>query len=671
MAEVTSYLKAILENQKQIQDATRSNSVNIARIGGEFTTTLGSIKTLLHVLNHRIENNIFSPSVSRHHRSHPGPTRTDGDGDVSGTEGIHRECLQEHLEYIVKQLAIDGTTLIDELQEDSCLTEGEASDIRYQKDTKTRIRKLIYAIYTRDRQTFAKFMKRLQGENTHVHEKIQKAYSTKLDEGPRSSECLICVIKRDVDIRRVADKLCSHFIIDMEYLNTFLSYSDHSLPKVRKEFWKYVFSQIDQSSKRDEQILQLRNALADSKYNGLADKLQSWSRKELSCHCNLFPTLSIQTNFADSYSTCTTSTGDLSTTSNIRSKSQMSLQSVSSLDEDVGSECMPYGGNMPYTVESLNSSPATNFKHDPWEYPESKKQMKYSQPINTALDSRHARPDNTGKENESSFSLKSIADALNARESEHEILPRSNRAIEKSDTTPRGPLDMSTDEQESSLKPRRLELDVAVANELKQIIEPITTPLPTVDVYTGRKKVYKKKRHTRTRSDDSSKIRFDRDLHISGDQDRLRLINGLLDTPERGISDIFYNSINNIRPKSAYSDQDAGIASGDKSDNVIKSETNVQSNPDNIIPVTTTNCVEVLKQTSKTETAVSLYRLRSPDGNNNPKYVTDQIIMTPSRHLDPLSSGLGTRSDNTSSRKWRRNGKWQQNKSHRNRFDTC
>ncbi|OWF39742.1 hypothetical protein KP79_PYT05828 [Mizuhopecten yessoensis] len=80
MADTTSYLQTILETQKQLQEATRSNSVNIARMHGELTASMGSIKALLHVLNHRIENNVFSPSVSRHYesqlRSPPGHTRT-------------------------------------------------------------------------------------------------------------------------------------------------------------------------------------------------------------------------------------------------------------------------------------------------------------------------------------------------------------------------------------------------------------------------------------------------------------------------------------------------------------------------------------------------------------------------------------------------------------------
>ncbi|XP_060064187.1 uncharacterized protein LOC132544587 [Ylistrum balloti] len=656
MADITSCLQNILENQKQIQEATRLNSVNIARMYGEFTQSTASIKALLQVLNHRIENNVFSspvpqPNYESRHRSHPGLTRTGGDGDVSGMEGVHKECLQEYFEYIVKELTVDGTTLIDELQEDSCLTEGEASDIRYQKDTKARIRKLIYAIYTRDKSAFDIFMKKLKSDNFHVYEKIQQAYSSKLNEGPRASKCLICVVKRDVDIRRVADKLCSHFIIDMDYLNTLLSYSDHSLPKVRKEFWSHVFFQIDNSNKKSDQIQQLCNALSESNYKKHAENLQRWSHPQLACSCSVYSRLSFPANFSDSFST-SASTGDLSTTSNIRSQSRTSLQSVSSLEGDAG--------NLPYTVAWLNSSPAPNAKDEPWPYPGSQNNLQYSQAIHTE-DSVYSLSKSTEEEHTSSLSIKPLANevkenlVINDRQDKPSgsLSQPTSLANEKSPRSKPYPPDVSTDEVESRLKPSRLELDVDTARKLGQkILEAIVTPLPVVDVYTGRKKMYTKKRHTRTRSDESSKIRLENDQHRIGEQNRLRLINGLLDTPERGISEIFSRT-KHTRSRSLNEDQTISAYLMDKVDIDHKQD---QCITDNRPSVTTPPGNSALTQTfpDKNDSVTFTQQLSTSDGINNPKLVTDQIILTPSRHLEPLSSGLGTRPNKKSSNPRRR-----------------
>ncbi|XP_069122867.1 uncharacterized protein [Argopecten irradians] len=650
MADILPLLETLLEKQKQVQEATRTNSVNIANLRGELTSNLGGIKALLHVLNHRIETNLFSPSASRHyepHRQlHSAPPRSDGGGDISGSEGVHRECLQEHMEYIMKQMTIDGTTLIDELHEDSCLTEGEVSDIRYQRDTKSRIRKLIYAIYLRDKQTFDKFMNRLQSDNAHVHEKIKQAYSVKLNEGPRSSECLMCVIKRDVDIQRVAYKLCSYFIIDMEYLNTVLSFSDVSVPDLRKTFWTHVFSKINQSSSREEMIRQLRNALSEGKYKNLAEKLENWSSEELSCGCEFTSRLHFQKNLNESCSS--TSIGDLSTTSNIRSKSQVSLQSLSSLEE----EDFSHGGNLPYTVKWVNSSPATGGEGQPWEYPEHQEQMLCSPPLQTEADPECERSDSMGNGKESPFALKSIANALN-NEVETEIREmRTPPALANSDEVKTVPADMSTDEQELT-KPRHLKLNINEANQIRQqLFEVIVTPspLPAVDAYTGRKKVYKKKRHTRTKSDDTSKIRLDLDLYKKGEHDRLRLISGLVDTPQRGISEKFYSNLKSIRPRHVESIQNG--ASGDSTGIGNQSEMRAQSSYDNEIPGTVYVSPESLSQLHKnSETTSQAQHVKGSDGNNNPQYVTDQIILTPSRYINPLSSGLGTRSDQTRTRK--------------------
>lgn len=569
---------------------------------------------------------------------------------MSGTEGVHKLCLQEHFEYMVKELMLDGTSLIDELQEDSCLTEGEAYDIRYHKDPKTKIRKLAYAISTRDRQIFDKFLQKLQRDNKHVHDKILHSYHDKMRNGPIASGCLICSIKRDVNIRHVVDKLCSQFIIDLDFVNTMVSYSDQNVPHIQKQFWDNVFSHIDDSEDRIDKLERLQDALRESKYKVLAEKLGRWARPKLICLCR--ESLSLNLSFNTISDCLSTSTGDLSTTSNIRSKSRISIQSVSSLeDEDASVDPERHDGNLPYTLEWVKSSPATN----------SGEESSWPLPANQTPTRSVLYVDENSNTRERIASFKSIARCVLLEDSPSQE-NNGNATIARSLSTPQSDFregrvstqtDLSTDERNALAQSSHLGVSLDAAILSKQLVDMINTPLPVVDAYTGRKKVYTKKRHTRTRSDETSNITFDPDRRSTDEHGRLRQINGLIDTCASSISDIFHKNFIPSEAKQAPTSNHTSTFHVKTRE--VESDGSLGQNGQ--IQAQTLKALEHLSLHDNTDAGQAEPRVLSlpPDGNlNNPLYVTDQIILTPSKHMNPLMCGTGTREENRHSNKKRK-----------------
>lgn len=267
--------------------------------------------------------------------------------DLSGSETIHRECLQEKLQEMVKDMDLGNTNLMDELLDNECLTQDEASDITHTSSRKDQIRKLIVLFARRGRGNFAKFLEVIGREHQfpHIARELREIYVQKITEG-RSSECLLCVIKRDVDIRDIVDQLCNHKVVDIEFLDLLVSTKSGN----QNSLWEIIFSNIDKSANRKQNIRYLVEALS-KKYERLASKLGFSIPPQLGNH-----TCSTSCSFNASWRSAgsiESSIGDGSTTSEVPRKS----------DSDELMKYLPPGQNatnIPHCISWLNSIEPTS-----------------------------------------------------------------------------------------------------------------------------------------------------------------------------------------------------------------------------------------------------------------------------------------------------------------------
>lgn len=285
----------------------------------------------------------------------------DRSDDLSGSETIHRECLQEKLQAMVKDMDLGNTNLMDELLDKECLTQDEASDITHTTSRKDQIRKLIVLFARRGRGNFVRFLEVIGRKHQfpHIAKELQEIYDQKISEG-RASECLLCVIKRDVDIRDIVDQLCNHKVVDIEFLEVLVSTKSGN----QNSLWEIVFSNIDKSADRKQNIRYLQEALS-IKYERLALKLGISIPPQLGNHiCSTSRSFNASWRSTGSIES---SIGDGSTTSEVPRKSD-------------SEELMKYfppeqnAANIPLCISWLNSieptssdssSPTDDIKHSP------------------------------------------------------------------------------------------------------------------------------------------------------------------------------------------------------------------------------------------------------------------------------------------------------------------
>lgn len=285
----------------------------------------------------------------------------EGNDNLCGSETIHRECLQEKLQDMVKDMDLGNTNLMDELLDNECLTQDEASDITHTSSRKDQIRKLIVLFARRGRGNFVRFLEVIGRKHQFpcIARELREIYDQKISEG-RSSECLLCVIKRDVDIRDIVDQLCNHKVVDIEFLDLLVSTKSGN----QNSLWEIIFSNIDKSANRKQNIRYLQEALS-KKYERLASKLGFSIPPQLGNHiCSTSRSFNASWRSAGSIES---SIGDGSTTSEVPRKS----------DSD---ELMKYlppvqnATNIPHCISWLNSidptssnssSPTDEIKHSP------------------------------------------------------------------------------------------------------------------------------------------------------------------------------------------------------------------------------------------------------------------------------------------------------------------
>lgn len=270
---------------------------------------------------------------------------------ISEIEDIHRECIQEHLPLMCDDITLKRSYLLDELVENSCLTENEATDIRELEKRKDQNRKLAVTISKRSRTKFSSFLEVLKRTENypHIAEKLESSYNTLAEEKRKKKECIYCYIVRNVNMRDIIDILCSHKIVDLSFLDEVISLDDHDTERW-KNLWKRLIYGINKV--RYGNSLEIFQESLKPKYEHISRKLSK--DKKIMCTCERRRDISDKMSWpSGSYTTEEWST----TSTTFGFKSQASAKSViSTISEshsDISNE--EVYSNLPRTIQWVES----------------------------------------------------------------------------------------------------------------------------------------------------------------------------------------------------------------------------------------------------------------------------------------------------------------------------
>ena len=275
---------------------------------------------------------------------------------MSGNEGIHRECLQDNIERLTCTLNLKASLILDELVRESCLSEDEAGNIGEQVDRKDQIRKLVVMLSKRSSTNFVKFLEIIQRNNNYPYlaKELQESYDEKISAGRRKAQCLTCVIKRDVSLKDIIDKLFRHRLVDLEYVDLVSANISGNQNANTPHLWNGLFSSIDNASNRRECLQFLKEALAP-KYEHIAVKIQF--SDQLTCVCGQ-GTMQYEIASHLSYPTSGGSSYDISTASEeSRPMTDRQTSTTGSFCQDLE---VDVNLSLPRTFQWVLSSPETD-----------------------------------------------------------------------------------------------------------------------------------------------------------------------------------------------------------------------------------------------------------------------------------------------------------------------
>lgn len=122
-----------------------------------------------------------------------------------------RECLanafQFHITDLVDGIVFTESELPDWLISEECFTEDECSNVRKICDRKDQIRILISMIKGRDLKVLHKFLGQINRHNHEIAEKVRAKFERNKQEGIKGKLCAYCKLKKEVNIKLVADTL--------------------------------------------------------------------------------------------------------------------------------------------------------------------------------------------------------------------------------------------------------------------------------------------------------------------------------------------------------------------------------------------------------------------------------------------------------------------------------
>lgn len=214
---------------------------------------------------------------------------------------------------MVKDIDLENTDLLDDLLTGECLTSDEAAEIIRKPVRRDQVRKLILQLRRKSGKKFTVFLEKLQKTSNypHIAKTLMESYNRKNIEFSKSTpdpRCLVCILKQDVLVRDVIDKLYSNGLVSTETFELTLDVmeSDNGM------IWDMILTQIKCSGCPQKARHVLQEALA-KKYEHISAKINTIRFPEMICRCrnsnqNLFVHASLKSD-------TTGSLGDISTTS--------------------------------------------------------------------------------------------------------------------------------------------------------------------------------------------------------------------------------------------------------------------------------------------------------------------------------------------------------------------
>ena len=197
-------------------------------------------------------------------------------------EDIHCECIQENLESLSDDINLQQSYLLDELIQNECLTENEATEIRKYPKRKDQNRKLAITIGKRSRVKFSSFvevMKRTENY-PHIAEKLESSYKAKTEEFRKRQECVHCYIIRNVNMSDIIETLCSQKVVSLSFLDKVISCSEHDTGQWKK-LWSILIYKLNHSD--DEEFREVFKESLRKKYEHISNKIVA--KKHIKCRC--------------------------------------------------------------------------------------------------------------------------------------------------------------------------------------------------------------------------------------------------------------------------------------------------------------------------------------------------------------------------------------------------
>ncbi|VDI20417.1 Hypothetical predicted protein [Mytilus galloprovincialis] len=277
--------------------------------------------------------------------------------------GMHKEVLQECLEQMVKDIDLENTDLLDDLQTAECLTSDEAVEIIRKPSRRDQVRKLVLHLGRKSSERFSVFLENIQKTSNYPHlaENLMQSYNRRKNRVTNLSsvpKCLVCVLKQDVFVKDVIDKLYSNGLVSLETFELVIDQVEND----NKMNWEIILTQLKRSRdpRKARQVLQ--EALS-KKYEHISARINKTHFPEIMCQCRninrklLFIPASLNSD-------TTGSLGDVSTTSDRKlftssTHQNQTRESLSSAKSD-NSTHIDYS-NIPSTVAWVESIPNDQF----------------------------------------------------------------------------------------------------------------------------------------------------------------------------------------------------------------------------------------------------------------------------------------------------------------------
>ncbi|XP_033748624.1 uncharacterized protein LOC117333425 isoform X2 [Pecten maximus] len=189
-------------------------------------------------------------------------------------EEPYQTVLRENHLYLMNDLQLDHTQILDKLVEEDVICTANAESLRRIPHRREKTRKLLTQLAGYGPKKFAGFKNALRFSHLHLFDKLEKTESQSKDM-LSTEECLACKIARDVDINDVVDKLYRTGVLFREDLENVLQ------RKSRRESWILIFKCIKYAK---DYGLNLLLGCLKHKYPHIAESV----RKEtdyIKCYC--------------------------------------------------------------------------------------------------------------------------------------------------------------------------------------------------------------------------------------------------------------------------------------------------------------------------------------------------------------------------------------------------